>query len=89
MVVGSNKYVAAASLITLHGDNIEEYDKQDIVTNIEFESIVPSIKKYFLYQRIVVFLNNLELSDQKYETNENVRNENYNEKFLFPMKDFV
>ena len=65
LVVGSNEYVAAASLITLHGDNIEEYDKQDIVTNIEFEAILPSIKKHFFHQRMVDFLNKLELSDQR------------------------
>ena len=28
--VGSNEYVASASFMTLHGNNIEEYDKQDI-----------------------------------------------------------
>ena len=39
--VGSNEYVAAEALLTSHGDNIEEYDKQDIVTNIEFESRAP------------------------------------------------
>ena len=32
--VGINEDVAAASLITLHGKNIEEPDKQDIVTKI-------------------------------------------------------
>ena len=33
----SNEDVANASLVYLHGDNIEDYYKQDIVTNIEFE----------------------------------------------------
>ena len=41
LVVDSNEYVTAASLITLHGDNIELSNKQDIVTSIEFEAIVP------------------------------------------------
>ena len=41
--VGINEYVADASLITLHDNSIKEYEKQDIVTNIEFEAIVPSI----------------------------------------------
>ena len=40
--VVSNEYVTAASLITLYDNKIEEYEKQDIVTNIEFEAIVPS-----------------------------------------------
>ena len=39
--VGSNEYIAAASLPNLHGNNIGESDKQDIFTNIELESIVP------------------------------------------------
>ena len=34
LVVGSNEDGAAASLLTFHGDNIADYDKQDIVTNI-------------------------------------------------------
>ena len=38
---------------------------------------------------MVYFVNKLELSDQKYHTNANVRYEYYKEKFLFPMKDFV
>ena len=32
--VGSNEYVTDASLLNLYGENIEEYDKQDILTNI-------------------------------------------------------
>ena len=32
--VGSNEDVAAAQFITLHENNIEESDKQDIFTNI-------------------------------------------------------
>ena len=48
-----------------------------MVTNIQFESIVLSIKNYFFHQRMVDFLNKLELSDKKYQTNENIRDENY------------
>ena len=33
LVVGSNEYVAAESLISLHDDNIEYSDKQDIVSS--------------------------------------------------------
>ena len=32
--VGINEYFAAESLVSLHGENIEEYDKQEITTNI-------------------------------------------------------
>ena len=53
--VGSNEYVTSASLLTFHDDKIEEYDKQDIVTNIKFEDIVTSIKKHFFRQRMVDF----------------------------------
>ena len=38
---------------------------------------------------MVNFLNKLELIDQKYQTNGNVRDGNYNGNFLFPMRDFV
>ena len=44
LVVGSNEHVTASSLLTLHGSNIEDYKKQYIVTNIEFEGISTSIK---------------------------------------------
>ena len=35
------------------------------------------------------FVNKLELSDQKYQNNGNLRDENFKGKFLYPMKDFV
>ena len=38
---------------------------------------------------MVNFVNKLGLSDQKYQTNGNLIDENYKEKLLFPMKDFV
>ena len=59
LVVGSNEYVASVSLLTLHGNSTEESDKQDVVTNIEFEAIVSSIKKYFFHQCMVDFVNKL------------------------------
>ena len=89
MNVVSNEDVSAASLLTLHADKIEEYDKQDIVANIELETIVYSIKKYVCHQRMVDFMNTLDLNDQKYETNGNVRDENHNEKFLLTMEDVL
>ena len=63
--IGRNEDVVAESLLNFYYENIEEYDKQDIVTNIQFEAIVPSIKKHFFHQRMVDFLNKLELSDQR------------------------
>ena len=89
MVVISNDDVAAALLISLHGNNIEDYDKQDIVSNIELWAIIPSIGKNLFHQHMMNFVNKLELSDQKYELNGNLRDENYKERFLFPIKDFV
>ena len=59
MFFSNNEYVADVSLLTLHGKNIEDYDKQDIVTNISFEAIVPSIKKYLFFHRMVDFVNKL------------------------------
>ena len=38
---------------------------------------------------MVDFVNKLESSDQKYQTNGNVRDENYNGKFLFTIKGVV
>ena len=48
MVISSNKDVAGASLIYLHGNNIEDSDKQDIFSNTEFEAIINSIKNELL-----------------------------------------
>ena len=58
-------------------------------TNFESESIIPSIKKYLFHQRMVDFLNKLEISDQQYKTNGTVRDDNYKGNLLFTMKDFV
>ena len=38
---------------------------------------------------MVNFVNKIELSDQKYQTNGNVRDGNYKGRFLFPMKGFA
>ena len=35
LVVVNNENVSAASFIYLHGNNIEDYDIQDIVINLE------------------------------------------------------
>ena len=35
------------------------------------------------------FANKLQFSDQKYQTNGNIRDRNYKENFLFTMKEFV
>ena len=73
----------------MNGNNIEDCDKQDIVTNIEFEAILPSIKNYYFHQCMVDFVNKLELSDQKYQTNINIRDENYKGKVLFTINEFL
>ena len=73
-------------LLYLHDNNIEYPDKQDIVTNIEFEAIIYPIKKFLFHQRMVGFVNKIELSDEKCQTNLNIRDVNYKLKLLFPMK---
>ena len=73
MVIISNEYVASASLFSLYGDNIEYSDKQGIVSNTYFESIIPSIQMKLFHQRMIDFVNKLELSYQKYHTNVNIR----------------
>ena len=70
----------------MHGYNIEGYYKQDVVTNMKFESIITSIKRNFFHQRMVDFANTLELIDQKYLSNRTVSCGIYKGKFLFPMK---
>ena len=89
MVVSSNEDVGSVSLLSLHGDNIEYDEKQDIVLNKYFEAIIPSIKRNLFRPPMVNFVNKLELSDQKYQTNGNVRDENYQGKLLFTMMEFV
>ena len=60
LVVRINEDVAFASLFYFHGEKNEDNEKQDIIINIEFEAIVPSIKKSFFHQRMVSFVNKLE-----------------------------
>ena len=40
----------------MHGNNNEDSEKQDVVTNILFEAIVSSIKKNLFCQSMVGFL---------------------------------
>ena len=62
MVVSRNEDVAAESLLYSHGENNEKPEKRDIVTNIEFEAIVPSITNHFFHQ-CTVFKNKIESND--------------------------
>ena len=89
LVVSSNEDVASVLFIYLHVDIIVDSDKQYIVTNIEFEAIIPSIKNNLFHQCMVNFLHKLDLSDQKYQTNGVLRDENDKEKLFFPIKYFV
>ena len=69
LVVNSNEYVASELLIYLHEEKIEDSDKQDIVSNIEFEAIKPSIKNNLFYHCMMDFVSKLELIDKKFQTN--------------------
>ena len=89
LVVNSNEDVASASLLSLQGNNIEDYEKLDIVSNTEFEVIIPSIKINFFHRRMMNSVNELDLSYQKYHTNGNGGDENYKQKSLFPINDIV
>ena len=55
VVVRINEDVAEMSMLSLHGENNEKSEKQDIVTNIEFEAIFSSIKRYFFHQIMIDF----------------------------------
>ena len=89
LVVSSNEDVVAALLLSLYYSNIEDSDKQDIVSKVEFEAIIPSIKNYFFHPRIINFVNKLELSDQKYQNIGNVKYEHYKERILFYINGFL
>ena len=52
--------VAGPSFVYFCGYNIEVFDKQYIVTDIESESIIPSMKKNLFHHRMVDFVNKLE-----------------------------
>ena len=65
LVFSSNEDFAVASFIYLHCDNIKDYDKQDIVSNIEFGAIIPLIKDNLFYKRMINFVNKLKLSDKQ------------------------
>ena len=60
-----------------------------MLTNIEFETIISSIKKDLFNQRMVGFVNKIDLSDKKYQSNGIVRDDIYKGKFLFPMNYFM
>ena len=81
MVVSTSNYVADASLFFFHEDNNEDYDKQERDKNIKFEAKIASIKKNLFHRLMVDFVDKLELSDQKYQTNVTVRDENHNVEF--------
>ena len=85
LVVSINEDVAAKLLISFLGKNIEDSLKK-IVTNIQFEATITSIKKGIFPQHMMNYVNKIQLSDQQYQTNWNVRVVNYNGKFLFPTK---
>ena len=52
---------------------------------MEFEAIVPSIKKYFFHRLVVDFVNKIEFSNLKYQTNGNLGDGNHKVTFLSPM----
>ena len=69
MVISRTENVEAESFLSLHVNNIEDYEKQEIVINIYFEDIVTSIFIYF-HERMVDFVNKIQSSDKKYQNNE-------------------
>ena len=89
LVIISNEDVSAASLLCFNRDKIEDSYRQDIVSNIIFESIITSIKNNFFNQRTMNTVNKIDLSDQKYQTNGIIIYKSYKVKFLFLMKNFV
>ena len=56
---------------------------------MSLKAISPSIKNNFFHQCMVIILNELELRDQKYQTNGIVTYNNYKGNILFPVKEFV
>ena len=74
MVIRINEYVAAASLLYSNVENNDKLVKWDIVTNIEFEAIVSSIKNHFFHQ-CMILKNKIKSNDHKYKTNGTLRYE--------------
>ena len=72
----------------MHGKKVEDDEKQEIFSITEFEVTMPSIKNNSFHQRMMNFVNRIELS-LKTQTNGNVRDENYKENLLFTLEDFV
>ena len=54
-------------------NNNEASEKQDIVIDIYFEAILNSIKRNFFHQGMFGFVDKLEFSDKKYQTNGTIR----------------
>ena len=57
--------------------------------NIYVEAVVPERKNNFFHQRMIEFVNILELKYLNYQTNVNLRYKDYRVKLLFNMKDFL
>ena len=56
LVVIKNEDVEASSLLSLNGNNNEDYEKQDMVIDIYFEAIVHSIKRAYFISAWLIFL---------------------------------
>ena len=72
-----------------HNNILFRLDKKSI-SHRELNNI-NNINKYIYYyfRSNDIIISKLKLSDPKHQTNENIRDDDYNGKFLFPMKDFV
>ena len=76
-------------MFELHDVDDNKTEQNEIIAGIYFEAVVPTRKNNLFHQLMIGFVNLWELNYHKYQTNGTVRDENYNGKFVFPMKDFM
>ena len=69
LIVPINEYVTVASLIDLHGNYNEDSENYDMVTKHIFWIHSSFNKKNFFCHCVVDFVNKIEFSGQKYQTN--------------------
>ena len=65
VVISINEDFIATSLLSMYNENNKDNEKQGIVTNIEFEFIILSIKKYFFHQSMIDFVHKTEFINIK------------------------
>ena len=67
MAPGRNDNDSVSSLLSLNVVKDKKLKKNDIVSGIYSETVVPSRKNNFFNQRMIYFVNRLEVNHEKYQ----------------------